>query len=581
MPKTMRIPDSAVDRAAYVIDSQDVTGKFAAAMGFSARGRPRTLPFRSFLIGGLLAVQWEGEFKATVIHRVLTEGLSYAKQRELGVRYPDKNGDMQVINTGKLYSLTRRMDERMAYGRLSAPDLDEAERERRRQALQDLIDAILDGSLIGKGTGWYALDASGLWGWSKKPYRKTEDVPDVRRTDDDSPEPEQTPDTGVPASPTDDQHADESATEGDPAAEDGTSTADDSSKRRKRSEPTYDVDAAVGYKTAKFGERETFFGFLLDAAVRVTPPGEGSAPMVAERIVVSPANADCVEPSLTMLDSIIAKGTRVTDICVDRDYSYKKVERWASELRRRRINQHLDLRSGEQGFRDYNGLKVAAGWMHCPATPFELGHIPRPGPNATEKARKEFRRNIDKRQSYAMARIERTNGDGRARWQCPALEGRIGCPLREGTVEAARAGGLPIVDNPPDIEHAPKCCTNSGGTVATRYEKQQKHEQPHYWGSHEWKAAYDRRTFVEGFFGSLKNPDAEDLHRGSTRFTGLPKVSLSVAFAVAATNIRHQRKWWAKRDGKPDHPLLSEDPPSLGWTELTQEQLDALDRDAR
>jgi hypothetical protein len=81
-------------------------------------------------------------------------------------------------------------------------------------------------------------------------------------------------------------------------------------------------------------------------------------------------------------------------------------------------------------------------------------------------------------------------------------------------------------------------------------------------------------------FGSLQNPDTEDLHRGATRFVGLPLVSMSVALAVAATNIRHQRKWWADHVDKPDHPLLREDPQSLGWVELTQEQLDALDHAA-
>jgi hypothetical protein len=41
-----------------------------------------------------------------------------------------------------------------------------------------------------------------------------------------------------------------------------------------------------------------------------------------------------------------------------------------------------------------------------------------------------------------------------------------------------------------------------------------KHQQPHYWGSAEWQKSYGLRTYVEGLFGSLKNPDTERVSRG-------------------------------------------------------------------
>lgn len=293
---------------------------------------------------------------------------------------------------------------------------------------------------------------------------------------------------------------------------------------------------------------------------------------------LSPASTDVVGPTLEILDSLLNAGCEVTDICVDRHYSYKKVERWADELRARGINQHFDLRKDEHGFKDINGMRLAAGWMHCPATPDHLAEIQRPGLNATPEEIAEFKRLIAERRSWAMGRHERTNADGRSRWICPAIDGTRGCPLREGTVEVAKAAGLPIVDNPPDLATAPKCCTNASGVVSLRSPEQRKHEQEHYWGTDDWQLAYDLRTYVEGFFGSLKNPDTEGVRRGFTKFVGLPLVSLGLTLAAAVCNIRHQRRWWHGKPDRPDHPLLVDDDPSYGWVELTEEEADALDR---
>jgi hypothetical protein len=220
---------------------------------------------------------------------------------------------------------------------------------------------------------------------------------------------------------------------------------------------------------------------------------------------------------------------------------------------------------------------MAAGWLHCPATPDELGTITRPSLGAPQGDYEAFRTQITERQSWALGRDERTNAEGRARYLCPALDGRRGCVLREGTVEAARGAGLPIVTNPPELDTAPACCTNTSGKITVRSETLRKHEQPHYWGSDEWKQAYDLRTYVEGLFGSLKNPDTEDVRRGFTKYVGLPLVSLGLVLAGAVLNVRHQRKFWAERDERADHPLLTPDPTSHGWVELTEEQAAALD----
>ncbi len=105
-----------------------------------------------------------------------------------------------------------------------------------------------------------------------------------------------------------------------------------------------------------------------------------------------------------------------------------------------------------------------------------------------------------------------------------------------------------------------------------------KHDQPHYWGTKEWKEAYDRRTYVEGVFGSIKNPNTEGLRRGFTNYIGIPMNSLAITLAAVVANIRHQRKHWEDRDDPPDHPLLAPEPADYGFGNYTAEERAALDQ---
>jgi hypothetical protein len=102
---------------------------------------------------------------------------------------------------------------------------------------------------------------------------------------------------------------------------------------------------------------------------------------------------------------------------------------------------------------------------------------------------------------YALRRISIMNG---RRFQCPAMSGTVGCPLRPGTVEVAIEGNLPLITTPPAAASAPTCCTQA--TVELKQDGQRKIWQKLYWGSKEYTLSYNRRTHVEGVFGNLKNP---------------------------------------------------------------------------
>jgi hypothetical protein len=130
-------------------------------------------------------------------------------------------------------------------------------------------------------------------------------------------------------------------------------------------------------------------------------------------------------------------------------------------------------------------------------TPDDLGNITRPGNTATPEEHETFRQQIADREAYAMQFVNRPDADGRFKVRCPARNGTIGCPLVEGTVAAASALELPIIDTPPSPEDRPKICTQDTVTLQTSTPAQKramKLAQPDYWGSPSWTRNFARRT---------------------------------------------------------------------------------------
>jgi hypothetical protein len=184
-----------------------------------------------------------------------------------------------------------------------------------------------------------------------------------------------------------------------------------------------------------------------------------------------------------------------------------------------------------------------------------------------------------------MRRVKSHIPDGASRWECPARAGKLGCPLVAGTVEVARELTLPVVARPPRGEDKPTCCTQRTIMIKVtgaseddpprareqhrKLAQAMKHAQDEYWGDHRWQTSFDRRTYVEGMFGNLKNPNTENLHRGLFRFTGLPLVTLALTAAAAAANVRQLRNWHERTgNGDPANPLLAPEAIFGGFTLL-------------
>ncbi|MGY1821614.1 hypothetical protein [Geodermatophilus sp. SYSU D00079] len=278
---------------------------------------------------------------------------------------------------------------------------------------------------------------------------------------------------------------------------------------------------------------------------------------------------------------------------VDRAWSYKLPERWAFPICDLWIEQVVDLHANDHGVRDHEGMRIVAGWPHCPCLPDDLVDIKRPvklkladgtvlgDPNEeeleseTERRTREFVAQIEERRAYACRRTAgpsrkgKGKDKGKERYECPATAGQVRCPLKELSMHLP-AGQIPTIDNPPDLDTAPQICTQR--TVKLPGSVTPKVRQRYYWGSVEWIRSFARRTHIEGVFGNLKNRNTEHVTRGWLQVVGHARTALMVAIVTAAYNLRIARRWNEETAGSEDS-LLRPDPQFYGWREVDAEEL--------
>lgn len=331
------------------------------------------------------------------------------------------------------------------------------------------------------------------------------------------------------------------------------------SRGKRHGETTADPDAAWGTKTHKNGKSESYFGYELHAVVRINPTGApiSSVPCVAERIVVLPASTNGTAPVLQALARMKSDGLRVHDIAADRGYSYKLD--WTPGLLALDLDPVHDLHATQFGARGtHAGARIVAGVPHCPAMPELFDSIARPGRLAAGPELETFIGQIEQRGQWALRRVAGPDTSGKERYECPARAGKLRCPAHPASMALPLA--LPKVSRPPTEAPMPTCCSQR--TITVPGEVDAKSRQRHYWGSRAWVAAFSRRSRVEGWFGNLKNDNAEALGRGAFRIMGICKTSLMLGIYAAATNLRLLRAWAGRALGNDDlTPLLKSESP--------------------
>jgi hypothetical protein len=318
-----------------------------------------------------------------------------------------------------------------------------------------------------------------------------------------------------------------------------------------------DPEARWGHRNVnrKIQEGEMFFGYYLPAATMVKDEDGPAVPELVRRITVCSSAHDPAAALVPVLQGMATDGIRPGDILADSGFSHRQPSTWAVPLRGIGASLVIDLHPSDRGPQGTcEGAVICNGSLYCPATPktlLELTPLPPAAEPADIAAHDQQTTELSR---YKLGLHAATDADERRRVACPAVTGKIRCPLRPASMTLTR--DRPEILTPPG--HPPACCTQktitAGPTIAAK--TRQKHDYP----SAAWRLSYQRRTAAERLNSSIKDTAANSIDRGWIRLTGLTPLML---WLTCLTAVRNQRilTAWDKRQQDTARRAASGKPP--------------------
>ena len=318
-----------------------------------------------------------------------------------------------------------------------------------------------------------------------------------------------------------------------------------------------DPEARWGHRNVnlKIQEGEMFFGYYLPAATMVKDDDGHAVPELVRRITVCSSAHDPAAALVPVLEAMAAAGIRPGDILADSGFSHRQPGTWAVPLRGIGASLVTDLHPSDRGPQGTSeGAVICNGCLYCPATPKALLKLT-PLPPAAEPADiAAHDQQTTELSRYKLGLHTADNTDGRRRLACPAVTGKIRCPLRPASMTLTR--DRPEILTPPG--HPPACCTHktitAGPGVAAK--TRQKHDYP----SAAWRLSHQRRTAAERLNSSIKDTATGSIDRGWIRLPGLTPLMLWLTCLMA---VRNQRilTTWDKRQQHTARQTASGNPP--------------------
>ena len=296
-----------------------------------------------------------------------------------------------------------------------------------------------------------------------------------------------------------------------------------------------DPQASWGHRSSNLpGPRgELFFGYFLSAGTMMREEHGPAVPELARRMTVSSCHAGPARALVPVLTAMPAAGIPLGDILDDSGYARRDAEAWAIPLRQAGAQLVQDLHPSDRGPKGTrHGAIIANGNLYCPMTPrplLELGPLAR---DATPQETTAHDTRSAELARYKPGRITSDDADGYHRVMCPAVTGKIRCPLRPASMTLDRQ--RPEILTPP--EHPPDCCARQTLTVPPEVaaKTRQKHDYP----SAAHRRSYARRTGAERTFSTAKDPATNNIARGWCRLMGLAPLTLRLACLLAVRNQR-------------------------------------------
>jgi len=301
-----------------------------------------------------------------------------------------------------------------------------------------------------------------------------------------------------------------------------------------------DPEAARGHRNSNLPgpKGEMFFGWFLSAAVMARQDNGLPVPELARRMTVSSCRLDPARALAAVLTAMPATGISLGDIIADSGYAHRDAGAWAIPLRNAGASLVQDLHPHDRGPRGtHHGAVIANGNLYCPATPrplLELGPLP-PGASSDDTGAHDAQ--AAELARHELGRHTTDDADGYHRLICPAVTGKLRCPLRPESMTLGR--DRPEILSAP--EHPPACCTQQ--TITIGPEVAAKTRQKHHYPSPAWRHSYNRRTAAERAFATIKDPATTTVARGWCRLTGLTPLMLWACCLLVVRNQRILTAW--------------------------------------
>ncbi len=307
-----------------------------------------------------------------------------------------------------------------------------------------------------------------------------------------------------------------------------------------------DPQAAWGHRNTNLPgpKGELFFGYYLSAATMVGEENGPAVPELARRMRLSSCALDPARALAAALLRMPPAGISLGDVLADSGYAYRDAQAWAIPLRQAGARLVQDLHPADRGPKGtHHGAIIANGNLYCPQTPrplLQLGPLP---PAATTEQTAGHDQQTAELARHKLGRITADDADGYHRVACPAVMGKIRCPLKPESMTLDR--GRPEILTPP--EHPPPCCAQQTITVPPHIavKTRQKHDYP----SAAHRRSYARRTAAERTFATIKDPATTSIARGWCRLTGITPLTLWLACLIVTRNQRILHAFDARQAG--------------------------------
>jgi hypothetical protein len=296
-----------------------------------------------------------------------------------------------------------------------------------------------------------------------------------------------------------------------------------------------DPEASWGHRKNNLlrSQDELFYGWYLSAGVMAAEENGPAVPEFARRATVSSPRHDPVRAFVPVLTALPAAGIPLGDILDDSGYAHRDADAWALPLRQAGAQLVQDLHPHDRGAKGtHHGAIIANGNLYCPCTPRTLPELGPLARTAAKEQAADHDRKTAELARYKLGRITADDADGYHRVQCPAVMGKIRCPLRPASMTLDRS--RPEILHPP--QHPQACCTQQ--TITVPADVNAKTRQKHDYPSAAWRRSYARRTSAERGFATAKDPATNDITRGWCRLMGLTPLML---FTTTLLIVRNQR----------------------------------------